>query len=318
MKRVLLTGATGFIGRHCLPSLLASGYDVHAVSSKPNPGSRVFPHSPNLADVNWHQTDLLDAEQVAKLVASLKPTHLLHFAWFVAPGKFWTSPENLRWVQASVELLNAFASNGGKRVVVAGSCTEYDWTYGYCSEERTPLMPSTLYGSCKHALQIMLGAFARQTGISAAWGRIFFLYGPHEHPARLVASVIRSLLKDEPARCSPGDQIRDFLHVRDVADAFVALLEAVVTGPVNIGSGQPVAVKEIVHKIADRLGRPGLAHLGALPAAPNEPPLVVADVRRLSEEVGWTPRYGLDDGLEQTICWWRDEIFEESRCENRE
>lgn len=315
MKKVLLTGATGFIGRHCLPSLLASGYEVHAISSKPNPGSRVSPYSPlpTPHSLDWRQTDLLDAEQVAELVAGVRPTHLLHFSWFVVPGKFWTSPENLRWVQASLNLLNAFASNGGERVVVAGSCTEYDWGYGYCSEERTPLAPSTLYGSCKHALRIMLDAFAGQTGISAAWGRIFFLYGPHEHPSRLVASVIGSLLKDEPARCSPGEQMRDFLHVRDVADAFVALLEADVTGPVNIGSGQPVAVKEIVRKIADQVGRPGLVRLGALPAAPNESPLVVADVRRLSEEVGWTPRYDLDDGLEQTIYWWRDRIFERSR-----
>ena len=305
MKRVLLTGATGFIGRHCLPSLLAKGYDVHAVSS--NAPRETLP------GVSWHQTDLLNAEQAAELVAGVRPTHLLHFAWYVAPGKFWTSSENLRWVQASLSLLNAFASSGGERVVMAGSCTEYDWEYGYCSEERTPLVPSTLYGSCKHALQTMLDAFARQTGISAAWGRIFFLYGPHEHPARLVSSVIGSLLKDEPARCSPGDQIRDFLHVRDVADAFVALLEADVTGPVNIGSGRPVAVKEIVQKIAGRIGRPELACLGALPAAPNESPLVVADVRRLSEEVGWTPRYDLDDGLEQTIRWWRDQIFERSR-----
>lgn len=196
---------------------------------------------------------------------------------------------------------------------MTGSCTEYDWKYGYCSEKVTPLMPSTLYGSCKHALQIMLDAFAKQTGISAAWGRIFFLYGPHEHPARLVASVIGSLLKNEPAHCSHGRQIRDFLHVRDVADAFVALLEADVTGPVNIGSGQPVAVRDVVHNIADQFKRPGLVRLGTLSTAPNEPPLVVADVHRLSEEVGWKPRYDLDAGLEQTICWWKDRIHEGTR-----
>lgn len=197
---------------------------------------------------------------------------------------------------------------------MAGSCAEYDWRYGYCSEQVTPLTPSTLYGSCKHSLQIMLNAFAGQSPeLSTAWGRVFFLYGPHEHPTRLVASVIGSLLKNEPARCSHGNQIRDFLHVRDVADAFTALLDADIGGPVNIGSGQPIAVKEIVHKIASRIGRPGLARLGALPAAPNESPLVVADTRRLSEEVGWTPRYDLNGGLQQTISWWRDQIFERSR-----
>ncbi len=290
MKRVLLTGATGFIGRHCLPSLLASGYEVHAVSSNSPPKT--------LPGVQWHQTDLLDAKQVVKLVTGVQPTHLLHFAWFVVPGKYWTSLENLRWVQASLDLLDAFASSGGERVVMAGSCTEYDWKYGYCSEQTTPLIPSALYGSCKHALQIMLNTFAKQIGISAAWGRIFFLYGPHEHPARLVASVIRSLLNNEPARCSHGNQIRDFLYVQDVADAFVALLESDVSGPVNIGSGHPVALKDIICKIAKEVNRQDLIQLGALPTSANEPPLLVADVSRLSNEVSWVPRYDLDQGLE--------------------
>ena len=301
MKRVLLTGATGFIGRHCLPSLLASGYEVHAVSSNSSPKT--------LPGTHWHQTNLLDPKQVAKLVADIQPTHLLHFAWFVVPGKYWSSLENLRWVQASLDLLNAFASSGGERVVMAGSCTEYDWKYGYCSEQITPLMPSALYGNCKHALQIMLHAFAKQTGMSAAWGRIFFLYGPHEHPTRLVASVIGSLLKNEPAHCSHGNQIRDFLYVQDVADAFVALLESDVCGPVNVGSGRPVAVKDIIYRIVERVNRPGLIQLGALPTSANEPPLLVADVSRLSNEVNWVPKYELDQGLAQTISWWQNHVF---------
>lgn len=267
----------------------------------------------NFSSVHWHRADLLDGGQVKNLMAKVQPTHLLHFAWFVMPGKYWTSIENFHWVQASLDLLQAFAQYRGQRVVVAGTCAEYDWKYGYCSEQVTPLMPSTLYGSCKYSLQLMLDAFAKQTRVSAAWGRIFFPYGPHEHPTRLVASVIGSLLKNVPARCSPGEQIRDFLHVHDIAGAFVALLDTDITGPVNIGSGQPIAVKEIVRKIAHRLESPELVHLGALPAAPNEPPLLVADVRRLSEEVGWTPCYDLDDGLDQTIRWWKDQMFEGSR-----
>lgn len=305
MKRVLLTGATGFIGRNCLPLLLNNGYEVHAVSSKAP--KEILP------GVYWHRADLLESRRVSELMAEVQPTHLLHLAWFAVPGQYWTSSENLRWVQASLDLLQEFTQHGGRHVVMAGSCAEYDWKYGYCSEQVTPLMPSTLYGSCKHSLQIMLNAFSAQTGTSAVWGRVFFLYGPHEHPTRFVASVIGSLLKNEPARCSHGNQIRDFLHVRDAADAFVALLEADITGPVNIGSGQPIAVKEMVHKIADQLGCPALVRLGTLPTAPNEPPLLVADTRRLSEDVGWTPRYDLDNGLDQTISWWKDRITEGSQ-----
>lgn len=299
MKRVLITGATGFIGQHCLPLLVARGYEVHAVSSRTMTQDHL--------NVHWHKTDLLDPLQAATLVEEAQPTHLLHFAWYTVPGKYWTSTENLRWVQASLNLLQVFAQQGGQRVVMAGTCAEYDWRYGYCSEAMTPLAPTTLYGTCKHSLQLMLTAFSKQTGLSAAWGRIFFLFGPHEHPERLVAYVIRSLLRGEPAYCSHARQIRDFLYVQDVADGFIALLESTVSGPVNIASGQPVTLRELIYKIAAKFNRDDLIQLGAMPTSPDEPPFLVADVRRLHDDVGWTPKYDLETGLEQTIDWWKYE-----------
>jgi nucleoside-diphosphate-sugar epimerase len=150
----------------------------------------------------------------------------------------------------------------------------------------------------------MLFAFANQASLSAAWGRIFFLYGPHEHPSRLVASVIRALLRGEPAPCSHGNQIRDWLYVQDVADAFVALLNSDVTEPVNIASGQPVSIRDVVYRIAGHLGREDLIRLGAVPTLANEPPFLLADIRRLREQVGWRPKFTLETGLAQTIEWW--------------
>jgi nucleoside-diphosphate-sugar epimerase len=123
-----------------------------------------------------------------------------------------------------------------------------------------------------------------------------------------VASVIRRLLAGERAPTSEGSQVRDFLHVEDVAAAFVALLESDVQGPVNIASGKPVAVGDLVTSIARRLSRLDLLDRGALPTPGGEPPLLVADVQRLDHEVGWRPRYDLESGLEQTIEWWRAEL----------
>jgi len=297
MKKVFLTGASGFIGRQCVSLLAAKGLEVHAVSSR-SP-VQIVP------DIRWHRVDLLDSRQAKAIVAKIKPDSLLHFAWYTAPGKYWTCPENLRWVEASLSLLREFHRVGGARVVMAGSCAEYEWKDGECCEETTALAPTSVYGAAKKTLQSLLGSFGHQSGMSSAWGRIFHLYGPHEHPSRLVSSVIRSLLRGEPALCSDGRQVLDFLHVADVASAFVALLESNVEGPVNIASGVPVTVRRVVETIAQKIARPDLVHFGARPATPG-PSRLVACVRRLVREVGWKPHYALDTGLDQTIQWWRD------------
>lgn len=300
MKKVLITGASGFIGRNCLPILLKSGFEVHAVCPDPimDVGHRI----------QWHRADLLNVDQIQQLVSEIRATHFLHFAWYAEPKKYWDSEENFKWVQASEKLLNEFHSNGGRRAVMAGTCAEYDWQYGRCSENTTPLVPATVYGKCKHSLQMALADFSKKTGLSSAWGRIFFLYGPNEHPARLVSSVILSVLQGKPALCLHGNQIRDFLHVEDVACAFVALLESEVNGPVNIASGVPLALKEVISKIGEKLVRSELIRFGENTSPIDEPPLLVADVRRLREEVGWIPEYDIDSGLDQTIKWWEEKL----------
>jgi nucleoside-diphosphate-sugar epimerase len=296
MKRVLVTGASGFIGRHTLPALALRGFEVHAVSSQPRPSPA--------ADARWHRSDLLRGADVRQLMDSVQPTHLLHLAWFAVPGQFWTSPENLRWVQASLELLSVFESVGGRRLVAAGSCAEYEWSDVDCDEHDTPLRPATLYGTCKHALHLVMEKFADRR-LSTAWGRVFHLYGPHEHPDRLVPSVICSLLDGRPAQCTLGTQVRDFLHVADVAGAFVALLDSPVGGGVNIASGTPVSIANLVSTIGRQMGAESLVRLGARPLPAHEQPRLTARVARLRDEVGWTPTISLESGLEQTTEWWR-------------
>lgn len=298
MKKVLLTGASGFIGRHAIPALLSKGYEVHAVSGKTV--------TPSLsANGYWHQTDLLNPSQLEGLLKEVRPSHLLHFAWYTTPSKYWTSEVNLDWVKASLSLLQHFAANGGKRAVIAGTCAEYDWNNGWCNEQSTSLTPNTLYGTCKKAVYQITEAYARQIGMSWAWGRIFFLYGPYEYPQRLVPSVIQSILRKETARCSLGTQIRDFLHVEDVADAFAALLDSELQGAINIASGQELSLKEVIYKIGIKLNALENIHFGALPSAASDAPRIAADVKRLFNELNWSPKYTLDEGLNQTIEWWK-------------
>lgn len=298
MSRVLLTGASGFVGSPALRALLGSGHEVHAVSLSPRqdePG------------VTWHVADLLAAEDADALVRSVRPELLLHLAWYAEHGRFWTSVENVRWVEATLRLLRAFARHEGRRAVLAGTCAEYEWTAagGVLSDAETTLRPDTLYGVAKNATRAVAQALAAETGIELAWGRIFFLYGPGEAQTRLVPSVARALLAGTAAAVTDGSQLRDFLHVDDVAAAFVALIDSDVSGALNIGSGQAVAVHEVVSLVGEAVGRPDLIRFGAVASRRGEPALLLADVSRLRDEVGFRPRVPLREGIAETVAWWR-------------
>jgi nucleoside-diphosphate-sugar epimerase len=299
MSRVLVTGASGFIGRETLQPLLSAGEEVHAVSTHAAPADAP-------TGVHWHRVDLLHAAATADLITEVAPTHLLHLAWYAEPGRFWSSEENLRWVSASLELLRAFARAGGRRAVIAGTCAEYGWGLRtVCDERMTPCEPATLYGTAKHALRLLAERWAEGAGVSLAWGRVFFVFGPGEDERRLGGSVARALVRGEPARCSHGRQVRDFLSVGDLAAAFVALLRSNVEGPVNLASGAPVTVAELVQALAAAAGRPELVELGVVPAPSGEPELLTAEVGRLHDEVGWGPPQPLAVAAADTIAWWR-------------
>jgi nucleoside-diphosphate-sugar epimerase len=143
----------------------------------------------------------------------------------------------------------------------------------------------------------------RLSAIRIATGRIFYPYGPGEARSRLTPSIIRSLLAGKPARCTEGRQVRDFIFVEDVARAFVTLLGTDYEGPVNVASGVPVSVREVVLRIAELIGRPDLLLLGAVPTPAFEPARLVADASVL-RSLQFRTRYDLERGLTTTIDWW--------------
>jgi nucleoside-diphosphate-sugar epimerase len=296
VKRVLVTGASGFVGRHSLPFLVERGYEVHAVARGATPA---------VAGVRSHSCDLLDDRATRDLCAAVRPSHLLHFAWYAVPGRFWSALDNLDWAAASLRLLRAVAANGGSRVVVAGSCAEYDWTHAVLSPTETPLVPRTLYGTAKNAVRACLERAAGELGLGWAWGRLFFLYGPHEAPGRLVSDVIAGLLASQRVPVSAGLQRRDFMHVEDAARAFVELLDSGFVGPLNIASGDAVAVGDVVARLGALTERTDLIDFGARPTPIHDPVCLAADVRDLAERVGFAARYDLATGLSHAVDWWR-------------
>jgi len=298
MNVALVSGAAGFLGHHAVRALRARGFRVHGLSRRP----------PSDESCTWHEADLLEGESVRRVLERVQPSHLLHLAWETRHDRYWTSPENLRWVEATAALCRQFHAAGGRRLVCAGTCAEYSWDevlgWGPIDEYRTPRQPSTPYGIAKNAAFDLLTAYCGSVGLSLAWGRVFFPYGPGDRRPTLVPSIIRALREGRPALCTHGRQQRDFIHVADVGRAFAAVLGSEVTGPVNIATGIAASIGEVAKQLGSLLDRPDLIRLGALEARADEPTSLVADVRRLRDEVGFVPDIGLPDGLRDTVEWW--------------
>lgn len=282
-ERVLVTGASGFIGQHMPALLRARGFETHITAR----GTL-----PETVGITTHGVDLLRQDEAQRLIKDLRPAIIIHTAWYVAHGRFWTAPENTDWLEASTALAAYAAEAGTRRFVGLGTCAEYATEAGedaYPWPETRPIAPATPYGEAKAALARRLKEMAEaRARFSFAWARLFHLFGPGENPARLVPSIMLALREGREAQCSSGRPVRDFISTQNAAAAITALATSQVTGPVNIGSGAPISIAAMARLIAHISGRPYLLRLGALPDRPNESPYMVAHTGRLRREVGFT------------------------------
>ena len=286
-RRVLVTGASGFVGRQTIAPLLERGWEVHAVGSRvTDPGAR------------WYRCDLLDAGQRRRLLAMVRPEALLHAAWVTAHQAFWTAPQNLDWTAASLELLRDAAALGLRRVLITGSCAEYDWQAPplrpWREDDRT--RPATLYGAAKHALHSLAAPFLEAQGVGLVWARLFHLFGPHEPAGRLVPSLLAAAAAGREVRTGPAGLLRDLLDVRDAGQALALLLDSAASGAVNVGAGGGIAIGELARRVGALTGRPELLIVGGRPGAAGEPEAIIADTTRL-RQAGFVPRHRLDATL---------------------
>lgn len=299
--KVLLTGATGFIGSHVARLLVASGEQVTAIVKPSTSRWRIADIAGSMRIIDG---DVADREGLEPQLRADIPDVCLHLAWHGWSGPSLTAEENLLSMSASLELLRVLTNVGCARFVGVGTCFEYDPALGPMSET-SAVMPKDLYGVCKHELSVVAQALKPITNMSVAWARVFLVYGPFDDQRRLVPSLVRSLIRGESAKTTLGEQVRDLIHVEDAASAIWAVARSSHTGPVNVASGIPVKVVDIAREIASIVGRQDLLEVGALPYRALEPPVLVADTTLLREQIGWSPQYDLRAGLSQTVEWWR-------------
>ena len=268
---VLLTGATGFVGRQLLRALSERGCRVRPVvrAGKQEMLARdaaieTIVASPDIfaESAAWWARTCTGADTV------------IHAAWYAEPGQYLQSPKNQECLSGTLRLAEGAVRAKVRRFVGIGTCFEYDLNAGQLSVE-TPLRPSTPYAQAKvDAFNALSAALPRQ-GVAFAWCRLFYLYGEGEDSRRLVSYVRGRLQAGEPAELSSGSQVRDFLDVREAARMIVDVALGSQEGPVNICSGKAVTVRELAERIADEFGRRDLLRFGARPDNPVDPPCVV-------------------------------------------
>jgi nucleoside-diphosphate-sugar epimerase len=303
--RVLLTGVTGFIGSHVARVLVEAGCDVHGLV---RPGAS----RERIADLEGRLTIIegdLAGLAIPGVLATVAPEICLHLAWYAEPGRYLhATDENLASLGESLGLVEALAASGCRRLVAAGTCAEYGAPApGASVDELSPTCPLTPYARAKQQFHLAAEDVAAQAGMEMAWARLFFLYGPWEHPARIVPSAVLACLAGNPFPATGGEQVRDYLHVADAAGALWAVAASGLTGVVNVCSGEAVTLRAVLEAVEAATRRPGTVRFGERAYVPGEWMWMVGANAKLLE-TGWCPAFGLEEGIAEAVAWWRARV----------
>lgn len=277
-RLVLVTGSRGFIGREVVRLLRSSGADVVELRSR------------------WH-----DLGELRRRTDGV--TDCIHLGWYAEPRDYLSSTEeNRASFNASLDLLEALAEAGCRSLVAVGSQAEYALRDGLLTEE-DPTEPWSVYGAFKAGFRLVATSSALPSTLAVAWARLFNVVGPGEHPDRLVPSAARALLGRRPMDLSPGQQVRDYIDVEDVARALVHLHAQRAAGTFNVSTGQGTSLRVFLCGLAERLGSPELLRFGARDYGAHDSMMSVgANVRLL--ETGWVRRHSVDATLDRIAAYW--------------
>lgn len=301
MRRVLLTGASGFVGSFVARQLVAAGVPTAVLLRPGSDPWRVADLLPRLATVEGTLADVPAAEPAARAFA---PDTVLHLAWGGVGNAARNDPAQFDNLRQTVDLLHLCRRLGVGAFVGLGSQAEYGPHAGRL-DEQTPTCPTTVYGVAKLSAGLFALRLGGEWGVRAAWLRLFSSYGPTDHPGWMIPDLIGKLLAGERPPLTEGRQVWDYIHVADAAAAVVRVAESpAAAGVFNLGSGRPVPLREVIETVRDAIDPALPLGFGEVPYRPDQVMHLEADVSRL-RGLGWEPRTPLAAGLAETIAWYR-------------
>lgn len=286
--RFLVTGATGFVGRHAVRHLVAAGHELGILvpPAEASAARHVFDEP---AVRHFHGT--MDAVPWRQL-AGFGAEGCIHLAWVATPGSYLESPENVQHLLWSQAFIQRLADCGVRRLLVAGSCAEYTASAGTGG-------PMPLYAQCKARLWQWLQDTFGNGGhtVAVAWARLFYPYGPGEAPGRLVSALIGAFREGRSFTLRCPTAAKDYIHIRDVATALATLALAGYAGAADVGTGRAVPLGALAGEVAALMGCPQLLVLGAEEDRLGTMQADTATVRGL----GWRQSIALADGLREMV-----------------
>jgi dTDP-6-deoxy-L-talose 4-dehydrogenase (NAD+) len=271
MKRVLITGANGFVGRQIIRSLDVESIDLittvregkeNEVSNFKNVKKIITSKDLFAEDESWWEEQCKDVDIV------------IHAAWYVETGKYLDSQKNIDCLIGSLKLAKGAVKAGVGRFLGLGTCFEYDQNQGVLTIN-TPLKPLTIYAAAKASLFTILSQWFPRESVSFAWIRLFYLYGEGEDKKRLVPYVRSQILQGDFVDLTSGKQVRDFMDVIEAGKKIARISLTDQIGPINLCSGIPVTVRQFVEKIAAEYGRKDLLRFGVREDNVFDPPSVI-------------------------------------------
>ena len=303
IKRIYITGATGFIGARLLKALLADGYEIGTMMRD---GSDSFRLTGTLGKISIFTGDLRDSDTVLRSIAEFRPDAILHLVTYYAIEH---QPKDIGVmvdtnVKGTINLLEAARESGVKLFVNAGTCAVYEQKDRPITEEDR-VSPQNLYAVTKLQAEEAVRFYALNYGVPGITLRLFPPYGPGDHDRRLIPYIIRSFEKGESPALTTGEQKWDFVYVDDIVEAFLAVVRSYPFKEpydvINIGTGLPYSIRELVEKVMMMMDKNVALSWGAVPHRKNEVWFNSADIKKAGDILKWSPATRLEDGLRQTI-----------------